>query len=46
MGDERKDYGPAGCADGCAKTMSGTSALIGLVVVFLVRRARKGKRRG
>jgi hypothetical protein len=39
-GDQRHDYGPAGCADGCAKTMSGASLLIALLVLA-VRRGRK-----
>jgi hypothetical protein len=39
--DYRRDYGAAGCADGCAKTMSGASLLIALLVLAV----RKGRKR-
>jgi len=46
MADERKDYGPAGCADGCARTMSGTAALVALLAVALRTLVRGRVRRG
>lgn len=39
--DQRRDYGPAGCADGCAKTMSGASLLLAVLVALVVRKGRK-----
>lgn len=41
MGDERHDYGPAGCAEGCARR--GASSL--LIVVLLTALIRKGLKR-
>lgn len=43
MSDTRKDHGPAGCLDGCARTMSG-AALIMLLAVTIVARLRGGRR--
>jgi hypothetical protein len=45
VSDNRKDSGPAGCAEGCAKTMSG-AALIMLLAVTIAVRLRRGGRRG
>lgn len=39
--DQRHDYGPAGCADGCAKTMSGASLLVALLLAVVIRKGRK-----
>jgi len=43
MSDNRKDYGPAGCASGCASTMAGMTVLA--VALFGLLRRRKGGKR-
>lgn len=37
----RKDYGPAGCAEGCAERSAKVAVLFALVYVLLGRRKRK-----
>lgn len=38
MSDTRKDYGPAGCAEGCATRGTQLLILAGLLVALLRRR--------
>lgn len=43
MSGNREDYGPAGCADGCAATMGGMVVLLATLIGLVCR--RKGGRR-
>jgi hypothetical protein len=43
MSGNRDDYGPAGCASGCASTMAGMALLLA-AFIGLVRRQRGGRR--
>jgi hypothetical protein len=41
MSDQRRDYGAAGCADGCASRGAQLMVLVGLLVVLLRRKGGK-----
>jgi hypothetical protein len=41
--DVRKDYGPAGCAEGCA-TRSAQMVMLVAVLAAMVARSRKGRK--
>lgn len=41
MSNNREDYGPSGCASGCASTMAGMTLLVAALVGLLRRKGGK-----